>query len=260
MARSSTTQLKSPRVSEVGRYLYRSVSQVLRERVDRGTYKPGMRIPSVVELAQEFGVSTITVRHAIRDLSLEGRLKGRQGLGVFVASKRRIVRFLSFDRVAPIEEDMRKAGVEPSIREIDMALVSDEDGSLLRSSGKFNESVYRLERILLADGEPVGLDTFWLPQALGDRLKPMLRGRFLMSLLDLAGIKSNHIDYQFEATTATETQAALLHVVTGFPLLVIRFTPIGSNGLPLLLGRTISRADRFTYEYCARPKVHRRPK
>ena len=76
-------------------------------------------------------------------------------------------------------------------------------------------------------------------------------------LLDAHGIRLDHIDYELEGTTATEAQASLLNVMTGFPLLVIRYTPIGLDGLPMLKGRTTSRADRFTYEFCARPATRR---
>src|SRR5262249_31761277 len=151
----------------------------------------------------------------------------------FVASRQRIVRSISTESVAPFEESMRAVGIEPGIREIDMVLVPADDGLLPASMTGPDDTVYRLQRILLADHEPVGLDTLWLPRALGDALKPRLRGHFVMSLLDADGIAVDHIDYQFEAATASETQASLLDVVTGFPLLVINFTPIGSDGLPL---------------------------
>jgi GntR family transcriptional regulator len=64
------------------RFLYRAVAEALRERIRTRVYGPGSRIPTFAELAAEFNVSTITVRHAIRELSLEGMLVGRQGLGV----------------------------------------------------------------------------------------------------------------------------------------------------------------------------------
>jgi len=235
---------KGPPLSETGRFLYKSVSTVLRERMDVGLYQPGARIPTVDELAAEFGVSTITVRRAIRDLSLEGRLTGRQGLGVFVTKRQRIVRLLRADAIAPIEEDMKRAGFAPSVRDLEITLVTDDrDGP---------------ERVILADGEPVALDTLWLPRALGDELKSELPGHFVMSLIEAHGISLDHIDYEFEGSTATEAQASLLNVMTGFPLLIIRYTPIGLDGLPMLKGRTTSRSDRFTYEFCARPKAHRR--
>ena len=248
--------MKAKRPSQSSRFLYRTVSQALRDRIAGGTYEAGARIPSVEELAAEFAVSTITIRRAIRDLSLEGLLIGRQGLGVFVATKRRIVRSLTADRILPIEEDVKRAGLEPGIRELDMTLVGAESEATLRSFGAGHGGFYRIERVLLADGEPIGLDTVWLPRRLGDRLKADLRGHFIMPLLASHKVPIDHVDYRFEAATATDAQAALLDIVTGLPLLVIRFTPIGTDGMPVIAGRTTTRADRFAYEFCGHPRTH----
>ena len=78
----------------MSRYLYERVKSELRRRIAHGDYGPGHRVPSESELVEAFGVSTITVRRAIRELIAEGLLIGRQGLGVFVADNRRIVRDL----------------------------------------------------------------------------------------------------------------------------------------------------------------------
>lgn len=256
--------IKSGKVNQVtrmpgsGRFLYRSVSRALRERIDNGSYEPDARIPSVDELAAEFGVSTITVRRAIRDLSLEGLLVGRQGLGVFVASKRRIVRSLRPDRIPPVEDEMRKAGIEPGIQDISATLVSADSEPASRAFGRRGGAVYKLERILLGNGEPVGLDTLWLPRRIGELLGPRLHGHFIISQLESHGIVIDHIDYEFEAATATEEQASLLDVVTGFPLLVIQFKPMGPTGAPLLIGRTTTRADRFIYKFYGRSGGQRR--
>ena len=100
-------------------FLYRVVSQTLRERIANGPYQHGSRIPGVDELAKEFGVSTITVRRAIRDLTLEGMVIGRRGLGLFVASRPRIVRMLT-------------AGLDPAGNKLAVAMpkyaMSQEDG------------------------------------------------------------------------------------------------------------------------------------
>lgn len=237
-------------------FLYRVVSQTLRERIANGTYGHKSRIPGVEQLAKEFGVSTITVRRAVRDLSLEGLVIGRRGLGLFVAARRRVVRMLTSDRVDPIDTDIRNAGFQPGIQELSFGLVAaDNEPSLQRLN--LGAVVFRLERVLLANGEPVGIDTLWLPPSLGEMLKDELSGRFVMPLLEQYGQDVDHIDYRFEAATAPGSHAALLKVTTGFPLLVIHFTPISPKGLPVLAGRTTTRADRFIYEFCAKPKVHR---
>jgi GntR family transcriptional regulator len=238
-------------------FLYRAVSQTLRERIANGPYQHGSRIPGVEELASEFGVSTITVRRAIRDLTLEGLVIGRRGIGLFVARNRRVVRMLTPDRVEPIDKEIRKAGLEPTIEELNFGLIDRAKEVSLQGVDKLGAVVFRVERVLLADGEPVGVDTLWLPRRLGEMIKEELKGRFVMPMLEKFGQQVDHIDYRFEAATATGSQAALLKVTTGFPLLVIHFTPISLDGFPILAGRTTTRADRFTYEFCAKPTTHR---
>jgi DNA-binding GntR family transcriptional regulator len=237
-------------------FLYRVVSQTLRERIADGLYHYGSRIPGVEELAKEFGVSTITVRRAIRDLTLEGLVVGRRGLGLFVATKRRVVRKLTPDRVEPIDNEIRKAGLEPTIQELNFGLIDRAKEASLQHLDRLGAVVFRVERVLLADGEPVGIDTLWLSRRLGERIRAELKGRFVMPMLEKFGQQVDHIDYRFEAATATGSQAALLKVTTGFPLLVIHFTPIDLGGLPILAGRTTTRADRFTYEFCGKPTAH----
>jgi len=58
---------------------------VIRERIARGTYPRGSRIPTARELAEEFDVSTRTVTVAVAALRETGELVGVRGRGVFVA-------------------------------------------------------------------------------------------------------------------------------------------------------------------------------
>ena len=176
------------------------------------------------------------------------------GTRLYVAAGRRVVRMLTSDRVDPIDTDIRNAGFQPGSQELSFGLVAaDNEPSLQRLN--LGAVVFRLERVLLANGEPVGIDTLWLPPSLGEMLKDKLSGRFVMPLLEQYGQDVDHIDYRFEAATAPGSHAALLKVTTGWPLLVIHFTPISPKGLPVLAGRPTTRADRFIYEFCAKPKA-----
>lgn len=204
------------------------------------------------ELAGELAVSNITVRRAIRDLTLEGLLVGRQGLGVFVADDKRIVRTIDAGRLSALDEDMRASGIEASLYNRGISVVPPTDEAFLKGLVSNHASLYRLERLLLADGKVVGLDTLWLPRALADKLKDHLQGEFIIPLLPQYGIVVDHTKYQIEATTATEAQAQVLDVVSGYPLLVMRYFPTGADGRPILAGQNVTRADRFTYNFTSR--------
>jgi GntR family histidine utilization transcriptional repressor len=232
-----------------GRFLYQTVTDALRSRIANGAYPRRERIPSVDELAIEFGVSNITIRRAIRDLTLDGLLTGRQGLGIFVADEKRIIRTIGAGRLSALEDDMRAAGFEASLYDRGISVVAPTDEPFLKGLVPSHARLYRLERLLLADGKVVGLDTLWLPRTLADRLKDHLQGEFIIPLLPAYGFVADHTQYQIEATTATEAQALMLDVVSGYPLLVIRYFPTAANGRPILAGRNVTRADRFTYQF-----------
>ncbi len=64
---------------------YRRIMEFIRERIEKGDYGPGDRIPSENELARIFNVSRLTARRAIEKLADEGLLIRVPGLGTFVS-------------------------------------------------------------------------------------------------------------------------------------------------------------------------------
>lgn len=244
----------STKMFEGERFLYRTVSRKLRSLVDEGLYAPGEQLPSANELAERFGVSTITIRRAIRDLTLEGHLVGRQGLGVFVANRQKITRqLLEGNGIATFEDDLRRAGLEPEFQELGVTVVSAENDWTFQVGG--SGLGFRLDRLILAGGEPVVIDKIWLPKEIVDASN--VREHFAKLMAQVRDSKYDHIDYHIEGTTATDQQAGLLKVVTGFPLLAIRFAVIGAKDELFFMGYTAARADRFEYEFRGRPTTSR---
>ncbi len=64
--------------------IYRQLKEIIRAKIERGEFKPGMRIPTEYELCETFSVSRISVRQALAELANEGFLYRRQGQGTFV--------------------------------------------------------------------------------------------------------------------------------------------------------------------------------
>ena len=67
---------------------YRAIAEELRERIDRGVYPVGSKLPSIAALMKEFDVKGLnTVRDAQQMLVNEGLLRPEQGVGVWVMAK-----------------------------------------------------------------------------------------------------------------------------------------------------------------------------
>ncbi len=74
-------------VMELGRTrpLWRQIAVEIIRRIKDGTYPPGSRVPSTLEIAQEFGVVNATAAKAMRHVREQGWTRGEVGLGTFVA-------------------------------------------------------------------------------------------------------------------------------------------------------------------------------
>jgi DNA-binding GntR family transcriptional regulator len=236
--------------------LYAQVTRQLRQRIVDGVYAPGSRIPSEAKLVHEFGVSAITVRRAMRDLTMEGLLVGRQGLGVFVANHHRIVRRVGSSLRASLADEIRRSGVEAGVRPMSSVLVPAPDVVAARLGLRRGTIVYRHEKLLLANHEPIGFDVTYLPRRIGDAVRDVIANEFIVDVLRARGVPMDHIDYEFQGGVTSEEEAVVLGTPVGFPLLVVNYTVIGPNGRAVIAGRNASRSDRFTYQLCGHPEVH----
>jgi len=64
---------------------YRELSELLIRRIEQGEWKPGDQLPSEMSLAEEYGVSYMTLRSAVRELVQQGRLRRIKGSGTYVS-------------------------------------------------------------------------------------------------------------------------------------------------------------------------------
>src|SRR3954463_16741563 len=60
------------------------VFTVLRDRISRGDWEPGVRLPSHRELAVGFGVAPLTMRQVLAQLQEQGLVSRQVGRGTFV--------------------------------------------------------------------------------------------------------------------------------------------------------------------------------
>ena len=71
-----------------GEILYRKIYQDLIKGISDGIYKTGSRLPSEMELAEQYGVSRITSKKALEMLADRGLVFRQPGKGTFVTSLR----------------------------------------------------------------------------------------------------------------------------------------------------------------------------
>ena len=134
--------------------LYQQLQRALRAAIDRRILESNDALPPERDLAEEFGVSRITVRKAIDGLVSEGLLVRRQGSGTFVRG--RVEK--NFSLLTSFSEDMRARGRTPRSEWLKRAsgTVTPEEALTLRSSP--GTPVYRFNRLRFADDAPMSVE------------------------------------------------------------------------------------------------------
>ncbi len=238
-------------VSAARSYLYGDIAFELRRRITEGIYAEHAKLPSLSDLTREFKVSAITIRRALHELMYEGLVVGHQGLGIFVTPRQRIHRVVVPGR--SFGDDIRGAGFEPHIKEIEFRREPADAGVAEHLRVPVGTLVYRHEKLVFADADPVSLHRLYLPESLAEALRPDLAEDFIFRVLDKRGIAVTEWKMAFTASALTEDTSRLFgRLPIGFPMIATWHTPYGRDGAPIVTGVTYSRPDRFTIEVTVR--------
>src|SRR3954462_15515368 len=77
---------------------HRQIAAQLRERIRRGDWNPGERLPPIPAMAEMFGVAKQTVQRTVDQLRVEGLLITKPGSGTYVRGTKRRLNRLSRGR------------------------------------------------------------------------------------------------------------------------------------------------------------------
>jgi GntR family transcriptional regulator len=209
------------------------------------TLPPGSAVPPERTLAIEFGTSRTTVRQALQELVVEGRLERQQGRGTFVA-KPKVAQSL---QLTSYTQDMLAQGMQPTSRVLVLDQVRADDVLAERLDVRRGERLVHLERLRLADGEPMAIERTYLSAARFPRLRQhLLRLGSLYAALDAEfGVRPVQAEETIETALASPEEAALLGVDTGLPMLLLSRHSLDAEGAPVEWVRSVYRGDRYKF-------------
>lgn len=225
--------------------IWKAIANALRDDLAEGRYGPGDKLPTEAALAGRFGVNRHTVRHGISVLVEEGLVRTRRGAGAFVAATP--TNYPIGKRVR-FHENLIAAGRRPEKRVLALDERAATAGEAQALQIKAGDPVCAYHGLSLADGQPI---------AVFDSLFPILRlPRIVAALKDtssvtqalsIAGIDDyTRASTRLTAVRATATQALLLRIAEGDPLLRSSSLNQSGCGQPLEYGRTWFAGDRVT--------------
>ncbi|MCD4523945.1 GntR family transcriptional regulator [Nocardioides sp. cx-173] len=202
---------------------------------------PGAAIPSERDLMATYGVSRATVRKAIDGLVSDGLLRRVHGKGTFVSTPRLESRL----HLASFSQDMRRRGLEPSTRLLSVEL-DEPPTEVVHALGLDGDgTAWRVDRVRLADGEPIALEHGWYPRALLPGLDRHDLGGSLYELFaDVFDAPIDAAEQTLWGETADAATARRLDAPLNTPLLVFRRVS-SSAGRPMEHVVSRYRGDRY---------------
>ena len=225
--------------------MYLQIAEDVRNRVAKGEFRPGQGLPPEREFMEQFSVSRVTVRRALKELVNESLLEARQGSGYIVQSSSILNQPLN--RVTSFSEDCVSRGLKP--------------GSLLisRTHGKCNaeESAHfgvapgttmvRVKRIRTGNGEPLLVEHATLLTAKAPNW-PWPEGSLYLAMKrdDLIPVR---VHQQYQPVLADKSMAKRLDVSKGSALMLVTRAGFSADNSPVEYSHCWFRPDRWTFAH-----------
>ena len=204
-----------------GAPIYVQLAQILHNEILAREEKE-FALPSEGELSNEFHVSRITVRQALKQLESRGVIYSEQGRGYF----KTIPRMKGVSGFHSFTSEVRKLGREPSSRLLEFWQDQKLPGSFrehLQPNAQSEDRFTHLRRVRMIDGIPVALEDAYLPQdlfAITSRER-FEQGSLYEQMVETWGVVPSWTDALFEPLVATQEEAEILQIDPGAPALAV---------------------------------------
>ncbi|WP_218221534.1 GntR family transcriptional regulator [Nesterenkonia sp. Act20] len=220
---------------------YHDVRNQLLDRLDQ--MSAGDPFPPERDLAQELGVSRMTLRRAIDELVARGAVRRRHGAGVFALGPKLDQPLLA----SSFSEDMRARGLRPGARTLAFEVLPAGARFGRRLNIDPSAEITRVTRLRLADDEPIAVEELNVPRHLMPDLHAAdLEDRSFYDLLrERLGISVRRSVQTIEPTVLDSDEAKDLNVPLHSPALMFERTSWGPEGQPIEFVRSLYRGDRY---------------
>ena len=156
--------------------LYQQIYDEIKDAIEKGVYAPKERIPSELELAEQYEVSRITVRRAVEELCSDGYLVKQQGRGTFVSTPH-INRQFHASTLQTFTALCADNGMKAGAHVIDRQIVPARQNEMEFFGLQKDALLLHIKRVRTADGEPIFEENIFVPF---DAYRELLRtSRFL---------------------------------------------------------------------------------
>lgn len=227
--------------------LFTQLARSLGGAITSGRYRAGDRIPTEPELADLYGVSRITVRRAIDELSNDGMVVKRQGKGTYVRNRKVSPKI---QHITSFTESTLASGMTPSATVLRREVLDSVPADVPDRAEFRGDRVLYIQRVHFADAAPIMIENNYYPASRYQYLvSEPLEGSLFETLgahgVVVGGSENSYID----AVAATRAEAVHLAVPVGDPLFLFHREMLDADGGLIYVGRQYIAGSRYRFLY-----------
>ena len=226
---------------------YLQLAEILKEEISE-RQSPGevYQLPSENELATLQGITRATVRRALDVLGRDGWIYREKGKGSF-AAVRRVEHQLT--QLVSTTEDMHKRGWSLTTRLISLERIAATAKISRTLELPEGAPCYKLRRLRMVDGEPISLQTPYLPTELCPNLEAHDLTRSLYRLLETSyGLRLWTGQETLRARCVLPHEQELLQVSKGSPVMDMERVTYAVSGEAVEYLEAVWRGDRYDFK------------
>lgn len=232
---SAERPLPAIQIRHPGPPFYQQFADQLRQAIRSGRLRPGERLPTLQQMAEDCGIARVTVRQAVQILAGEGLLEARQGRGTSVC------------RTLPVRPCTRlRTSWGDLIKRIEGASVELLRAEYVRTCpllegqpGTPAEEYRYMQRIHIRDGIRFAFINLYLDRKIFDLAPDRFNATTVIPVMDDLGVDVSTACQTLTIGIASPEVAGHLGIVCGAPVAhVVRFAQDAS-------GRVVYAAGMF---------------
>lgn len=234
--------------SKVSMPLYYQIVTDIKDKIEKGIFLPGEKIPTENTLSKTYNVSRVTVRNALNALKDTGLVEHRVNKGFYVAQ---ITGKAGGHDDFSLYDDLVAMGLTPASKIISMT--TEKCGTGL--SGIFGcapeDFVIVIHRLRLANGVPFAIERNYLPFSVFEGINPWeLENESLIKVMEEQfGIRITYTTQTLKAVAPTQEEKELLELSSNAPLLYIKSRVYDKNETVVKYAKVIYRTDVVEYSF-----------
>lgn len=207
----------------------RRVYLALREDILNLTYEPGQLLPGEQKLAENFDVSRVTIRRALKSLQQDGLIDKQASVGTVVCDHSLQDQVaMDFSTLMP---QLAEMGRRTSAQLLSFTYGPAPDHIATAMGLTANTSVQIATRVRSANGQPFSHLTTYVPEAIASNYSEEdLATTPLFELLERSGVEIDNAHQSVSATLASPAVAEALDIAVGAAVLSLQRVVCDSSG------------------------------